>query len=155
MTQPCARDKEIAQLYKVLVDGNGQPSVVQQLTTLNTNMANYMKRQEDLIKEFGLTNREFYEFKAKVISTDGERQKSKAVGRWVIGLVVGILGTLMIVISAWTLENRKENKALSDDVKVMLMNNSHLRGSSTPRPAKAWSPDSTHVDSVVNAFLNK
>lgn len=160
MTNPCSRDKEIAQLYKVLIDGNGQPSVVQQLAELNTNMKGYMKRQEDLIKEFGITSREFYQFQATVIATDKVRVKEgderHTKNRWAVGIVVVVIMGLLGLVSTWALSAKKDTKTLKAEVDNITPVN--LRGSNKTSPVKDkkdYLISPAHADSIINMVNGK
>jgi hypothetical protein len=159
MAVHCTKEQEIAQLYKTLIGGNGQPSVVQQLTTLNANLATYMKRQEDLITEFGITSREFYDFRTMVITTDKEREKARESStvkrRWAIGIGVAVATTAVMVLSGWMLSLRKEQKNLQTEV---------AQQKSVPRSGviaipvedlKEWKPSPEHVDSLINLLKEK
>jgi hypothetical protein len=91
MEHDCKQEHNVDKLLKIVTEGNGQPSLVQQLGEISVKIDTYMARQEDLIKEFGITNKEFYEFKAKVISTDTERQSARAWKQWAIGLSIPVI----------------------------------------------------------------
>jgi hypothetical protein len=69
--------------------------LVQKITDISVKIDIYMQRQEDLIKEFGITNKEFYQFKETVISTDKERQRNASLRRWVIGASIPLIATFI------------------------------------------------------------
>jgi hypothetical protein len=97
----CTQTNNIQKLLKIVTDGNGQPSLVQQIGELSTKIDSYMGRQEDLIKEFGITSREFYEFRSHVQTVEVEKDKSDMRKRWrtgvLITLLVAVISTLTIV----------------------------------------------------------
>jgi hypothetical protein len=150
MTTPCTRDQEIAVLYKTLITGNGRPPITDQLTELNTNLKTYMKRQDDLITEFGITSREFYDFREKVVTTDRVREAEKGErqtkNRWIIGLIVVASIGLLGFISAWTLDARKEARDAKTIATDLIPRN--------PRSVTETTPINVKADSTINQ-LNK
>jgi hypothetical protein len=114
MSDPCTQKENIEKLLKIVTDGNGQPSLTQQVSAMsqivlnmNKNITDYAKRQEDLIKEFGITNREFYEFKSHMLTVETERDKSDVRKRWRTGVFVSILIAILTILTTLGINRSK------------------------------------------------
>ena len=115
----CKKEKEIDKLYKVVIDGNGQPPLVKVITEMSKKLDIYMERQEDLIKEYGITNMEFHEFRAKVITVNNEKIKSDERGRWRTGILVTILCVVLSGIFGWMIKTGGEQKIIKNEVRYL------------------------------------
>jgi hypothetical protein len=112
----CPKEKEIDKLYKTVIDGNGHDSLCTQITKMSEKLDVYMKRQEDLIKEYGITNKEFYEFKVQVKTIYEEQQKSEARKRWRTGMFITIACVIFSVIFNWLVKLNSNEKILSNRI---------------------------------------
>ena len=101
----CTQEYNINKLLKVVTDGNGQPSLVQQIGSLNTKIDLYMVRQEDLIKEWGIFSGEMRAFRAHVETVEMERDKSDNRKRWRIGVVVTICIAILSITTSILVKN--------------------------------------------------
>jgi hypothetical protein len=119
MTMPCSEKDRIDQMHKVLLVGNGKPSITDQLTELNTNLKLFMKRQEDLIIEYGITNLEFHEFRQSVETRELERDRYESRRRWRIGIQTTVIVAIITVTFAWLGRLSDKEKTLSNKINTV------------------------------------
>ena len=132
----CPNQKTIDQIEKLVVKGNGEPSLVTHIARMSSKLDDYMERQEALIKEAGITNREFYTFKTTIETAEKERDKQQVKTRWGIGIMTTILVACFTVISATLREKQKILEKRQDwtSIDVMYMQDSiahRVRGINT------------------------
>ena len=106
----CPNQKMIDQLQKTVISGNGEPSLVAIINKMSTKLDTYMDRQEDLIKEFNITNKEFYQFKTAAEATIKEQERQQGKRNRNISIMVTVLIALFTVSVAWIRDNQKQIK---------------------------------------------
>lgn len=120
----CTEKENINKLLKIVTDGNGRPSLVQQITSVSEKIDTYMGRQEDLISQVGVFSKEFYEFRSHAETIEQEREKSENRKRWRTGIFITLLVTVMSILTTLFVNNSKILAARIDDANV----NSVTRG---------------------------
>jgi thiaminase len=113
----CKKEKEIDKLYKVVIDGNGNPPLVQIITEMSGKLDIYMQRQEDLIREYGITNMEFHEFRERVKTTHTEQLRSEDRGRWRTGIFVSVLCVILAGFIGWMVKESGNLKQVKSEVR--------------------------------------
>jgi hypothetical protein len=157
MSIPCTQEGAIKKLQQIVYEGNGQPSIVSRLASMEEKIDGYMGRQEDLIKEFGLTSREFSEFKTKVTTIEEEKEKSDNRRRWRTGAMVTVTCVLLTIFSAWMLALRgefKKDRELLTELLILQLDKGQARSVPIkPVEIKPYKPTEAHVDSVIKRLI--
>jgi hypothetical protein len=95
----CTQTENIQKLLRTVLDGNGQPSLVQLMAGISSQLDTYMKRQEDIISQCGIFSKEFYEFRSHVSTVEVEREKSEMRKRWRTGVLVSALAVILTILT--------------------------------------------------------
>ncbi len=118
MSEPCTEKENINKLLKIVTDGNGRPSLVQQITSVSEKIDTYMGRQEDIITQLGIFSKEFYEFRSHVNTVEIERDKSDVRKRWRTGVFISLLIAVMTILTTLFVNSNKILAARIDDNNV-------------------------------------
>jgi hypothetical protein len=117
----CPNQKTIDQIEKLVIKGNGEPSLMTAITRMSTKLDSYMQRQEDLIKEYKVFSAEYYDFRDKVnefqttvTATDAEKEKQEVKSRWKVGIMITVLMATMGILSAWIKSDMKNLEKRQD-----------------------------------------
>jgi len=96
MEHHCNQEDRIKTIEKILILGNGQPSMLKQMATLATNQENI----KDTITEISNNVKSLLEYKEQNIGAINYKGKVISKNRWLVTAIIALSGILVTVIIA-------------------------------------------------------
>jgi len=96
MEHHCNQEDRIKTIEKILIIGNGQPSMLKQMATLATNQENI----RDTITEISINVKSLLEYKEQNIGAVNYKGKVTSKNRWLVTAIIALSGILVTVIIA-------------------------------------------------------